>query len=77
MPWIDPAKEAKAFETLLINKLDSRESIIRSRGRDPAVVNAQIEADANHPEETKPAETKPASGSPGEPVDQEDDEAAA
>lgn len=43
MPWIDPAKEAEAFVTLIDNELESRSHIIRLRGRDPREVRRQID----------------------------------
>lgn len=42
MPWIDPVKEAKAFETLLDAELESPQHIIRKRGRKPQTVIDQI-----------------------------------
>ncbi|MGR8917976.1 MAG: phage portal protein [Gammaproteobacteria bacterium] len=53
MPWIDPLKEAKGFETLLANELESREYIIRSRGRDPRDVRRQREQEANANEQAQ------------------------
>lgn len=41
MPWIDPAKEASAFETLEANTYMSGPEIIRRRGANPADVLAQ------------------------------------
>lgn len=41
MPWIDPAKEAKAFETLENNTHASGPEIIRRRGRNPRDVLEQ------------------------------------
>lgn len=55
MPWIDPQKEANAYATLLENNLESREAIIRARGRDPRTVNEQIKADELKPEPAAPA----------------------
>lgn len=43
LPWIDPLKEAKAWEALNAARLESREHIIRSRGRDPREVERQLE----------------------------------
>ena len=43
---IDPAKEANAAATLLDNGLESRASIIRSRGRDPRQVESEINREA-------------------------------
>jgi lambda family phage portal protein len=43
LPWIDPAKEAKAYETLIDKKLESHAEIIRQRGRDPEKVREELE----------------------------------
>lgn len=43
LPWIDPAKEAKAWQILLDAKLESHAEIIRQRGRDPSKVREEIE----------------------------------
>ena len=43
LPWIDPAKEAKAYETLVENKFESHAEIIRQRGRDPDKVREELE----------------------------------
>lgn len=42
MPWIDPAKEAGAWETLAQAGFESEEAVIRSRGRKPQEVQAEI-----------------------------------
>ena len=42
LPWIDPAKEAAAWQTLIDAKLESHAEIIRQRGRDPAKVAEEI-----------------------------------
>lgn len=43
LPWIDPAKEAQAWQTLVDAKLESHSEIIRNRGRDPEKVREEIE----------------------------------
>lgn len=43
LPWIDPQKEAKAFQTLVDANLESRAEIMRMRGRDPAKVMEEME----------------------------------
>ena len=43
LPWIDPKKEADAWQTLVDAKLESRSEIIRMRGRDPEKVREEIE----------------------------------
>jgi lambda family phage portal protein len=43
LPWIDPGKEASAYQTLVDAGLESRSEIMRARGRDPATVWAEIE----------------------------------
>ena len=43
LPWIDPAKEAKAYADLNAAGLESREEIMRLRGRDPATVMKELE----------------------------------
>ena len=45
MPWIDPAKESTAAETDVRNGFKSRSMVIRERGNDPEIVDAQIQAD--------------------------------
>lgn len=45
LPWIDPAKEATAFEKFIAMGVKSRAQIIRDIGGDPAVVDAQLAAD--------------------------------
>jgi len=42
LPWIDPAKEADAWQTLVDARLESHQEIIRSRGRDPEKVAEEI-----------------------------------
>ena len=46
LPWIDPEKEAAAWQTLVENNLESRAEIIRQRGRDPAQVFAEMERES-------------------------------
>lgn len=48
LPWIDPQKEAKAWETLVTAKLESRQEIMRQRGRDPAKVIEEMQAEADN-----------------------------
>ncbi len=43
LPWIDPAKEADAYQTLVDAGLESRQEIMRQRGRDPSKVWEEIE----------------------------------
>lgn len=43
LPWIDPQKEAKAWETLIQNNLESHSEIARQRGRDPQRIREEIE----------------------------------
>ena len=43
LPWIDPVKEAQAWQLLVDAELESRTEIIRSRGRDPKQVREEIE----------------------------------
>lgn len=43
LPWIDPAKEATAYQTLVTAGLESRQEIMRQRGRDPGKVWEEIE----------------------------------
>lgn len=43
LPWIDPAKEATAWQTLIDAGLESRQEIMRQRGRDPAKVWEELE----------------------------------
>lgn len=45
LPWIDPAKEAKAYEILVDAKLESRAEIARQRGRDPRKIEEEIAAE--------------------------------
>jgi lambda family phage portal protein len=43
LPWIDPSKEADAYRTLVEAGLESRQEIMRQRGRDPGKVWEEIE----------------------------------
>jgi capsid protein len=43
--WIDPQKEAAAFEKLLELKVKSRTEMIRERGREPADVYDELRRD--------------------------------
>lgn len=43
LPWIDPSKEADAYRTLIESGLESRQEIMRQRGRDPGKVWEEIE----------------------------------
>jgi len=43
MPWIDPAKEAKAQELLVKNRFKSHSQVIRERGGIPSKVKKEIE----------------------------------
>jgi len=43
IPWIDPQKEAKAWQILVDANLESRAEVIRARGRDPEKVREEIE----------------------------------
>ena len=43
LPWIDPQKEAKAWQVLVEAKLESRQEIMRQRGRDPRKVTEEME----------------------------------
>lgn len=47
LPWIDPQKEAKAWETLVTAKLESRQEIMRQRGRDPSKVMEEMQSEAD------------------------------
>lgn len=44
-PWIDPAKEAKAYQVLIDYQLESREYIAQQRGRDIREIQRQQEAE--------------------------------
>ena len=48
LPWIDPQKEAKAWAELVSAKLESRQEIMRQRGRDPAKVIEEMQAEADN-----------------------------
>lgn len=45
LPWIDPGREAIAFEKFIAMGVKSRVQIIRDIGGDPALVDAQLAAD--------------------------------
>ena len=51
MPWIDPAKEAKAWRELVDAKLESRKEVMRQRGRDPAKVVEEMSEERNKHQE--------------------------
>ena len=44
-PSLNPYDEARADEICINNRVRSRQEIIAARGRDPAEVDAEIEAD--------------------------------
>ena len=44
LPWIDPVKEAQAWKILADEEFESRDEIIRLRGRDPKQVRKEVEA---------------------------------
>lgn len=75
MPWIDPMKEAQAIQLLIEMGLESRPAAIRARGKDPRIVDEQIEQDTFEP----PMKEAPpmAEDKPEEEPEQDDDEAAA
>jgi len=43
LPWIDPVKEAKAWQILIDSKVESKREIMRQRGRNPNKVMNEIE----------------------------------
>lgn len=79
LPWIDPEKEAKAYAVLLENDLESRHAVIRLRGRNPAVVDQQIEDDPLRQKREEQAEAianqqqQPQADAPEESEDNADD----
>ncbi len=42
LPWIDPVKEASAYDKLVNARIESRAAIMRSRGRNPREVEKEI-----------------------------------
>ena len=48
LPWIDPAKEAKAWRELVDAKLESRKEVMRQRGRDPAKVMEEMSEESEN-----------------------------
>jgi len=70
MPWIDPQKEANASKILVENDLESRTHVMRSRGRNPNIVMAQIQGD---PFRSAQQATRPALADSTETVDPEED----
>ena len=75
LPWIDPAKEAIAFEKFIAMGVKSRVQIIRDIGGDPAMVDAQLAADRF---DARPApEPAPAPQPTQPPQDDSTDEEAA
>lgn len=47
-PWIDPAKEAKAWQTLVDARIESKQHVMAERGRDPDTVWGEIEHEDKH-----------------------------
>lgn len=70
-PWIDPDKESKADEREVANGFESRQGVMRRRGRDPRRVDAERERDTFVKETPNPE-----AGDEPEP-DDDDEEAAA
>ena len=68
LPWIDPAKEATAFEKFIAMGVKSRQQIIRDIGGDPRTVDAQLAADTF---DIRPATNSAAKPAPA--VDNADD----
>lgn len=71
MPWIDPAKEANAWETLEKNRHASGPEIIRRRGQDPDAVLEQsaawrdkLKAKGLEPVENQPQQPLPPTETP-------------
>lgn len=62
LPWIDPAKEADGYKTLIEIGVESRSEIMRKRGRDPEKVwqELQEEKDSGLFEQPKPKAAAPA-----------------
>lgn len=82
LPWIDPAKEAAAFEAFLRNGLKSRRQIIRDMGGDPNEVDAQIASDELNQEllasaTAGAAHPNAAPAAPAAPMDMTNEEAQA
>jgi len=46
LPWIDPIKEAQAWQILIENKIESRAEISRQRGRDPRALYEELDAES-------------------------------
>ena len=58
MPWIDPVKELDARQGAVEAGFVSRQQVIRDMGNDPAMVDAQREADAELTETEQTEETE-------------------
>jgi lambda family phage portal protein len=69
MPWIDPKKESEAAAVDVERGFKSRHMVIRERGNDPEIVDAQIQADL-----FIPAAQAYSEGPPRAPQDDKEDE---
>jgi len=72
LPWIDPAKEASAWQTLVDSRLESHSEIIRARGRDPDKVSEEIEQEQADGVFASAVELAPPVGEAPEEEDQDD-----
>jgi len=78
LPWIDPSKEADAYKTLIESGLESRQEIMRQRGRDPGKVWEEIEEEqasglfASQIDKAAPASSSASMGGK-KPMDEMDD----
>ena len=81
LPWIDPSKEADAYQTLIASGIESRSEIMRTRGRDPAKVWAELQEEKDSGLFVSDIDLAAAPGTPKQSVDvetsEETDEAAA
>ena len=74
LPWIDPLKEIQADVMAIENGLKSRRGVIRDRGGDPTVVDAEIEADTFVKATPPAAQPQDATQAPADQQDQPQDQ---
>ena len=68
MPWIEPLKEAKGWETLLATGLESKRNIQRSRGQDPRKIERERDEEGSTKEAQQAAQPQPQPGPNAAPV---------
>ncbi len=71
LPWIDPLKEIQAYQTAVESGFKSRHQVIRDMGSEPAVVDAQLQADLFEAASAEPEPPAPADDADDADADEE------